>query len=97
MPSPSLATFMSAVGLQNPTPASMWNFSPVAGSLSACGLYCARAGAAAQITTATAAARVYKRTESDVSIEQLSPGKSRDGLLGKADLRIAQTRLMADG
>src|SRR5438309_10071394 len=48
------------------------------------------------MTAATAAASVYKRTERDVSIERLSPGKRRARPLGKAHLRITRLGICAE-
>src|SRR2546423_252114 len=82
-----LETTMSAEGVQKEAAASMWYFSPVAGSLSGRGWYCARAGAA---TSSTAAAYAYRRAERGIAIPQLSPEKGARPA-GKGWLRIAQS------
>src|SRR6185295_17320960 len=61
IPSASLETLMSADGFQKSAPASMWNRSPVAGSLSGRGVNCAEAGAASSTSPAARPAQVYGR------------------------------------
>jgi len=52
---------MSELGRHQDADPSMWNFSPVAGSLSGRGCYCARAGDATSVSAIVKPAKTYKR------------------------------------